>query len=105
MPGLGQKFLTNAFGATLAAAVGAAVPAAAQQACAPREMVHVRLAMLGERQIGIGLSGPRAMLELWASAASGTWTVLSVSPGGRACVVAAGTDWFSGRGLIAGVPG
>ena len=64
------------------------------QACAPRERVLDRLGTTyGETRRGAGLAGSQAMVELFASDATGTWTMTVTLPDGRMCLVASGTDW------------
>lgn len=37
----------------------------------------------------------QAVMEVWASEATGTYTVLLTQPNGISCIVAAGTDFFT----------
>lgn len=68
-------------------------PADAQMLCAPRERLVERLsADYSERQRGIGVRGPAAVYELWASD-GGSWTLLLTRPNGVSCLVADGTHW------------
>jgi hypothetical protein len=76
------------------AAFAAASPAAAQPVCGDHAgMVAQLIGTFGEAHRGAGLAGPRAVFEVWASDATGTWTILMVTPEGLACVVAAGNGW------------
>ncbi len=70
-------------------------PSPAQMACAERAGVVAKLdAKYGETQRGRGLAFPGAVFEVWASEATGTWTILKTTPNGWACVVAVGEDWL-----------
>lgn len=62
--------------------------------CAPRAAVVARLARdFGETPRGLGLAGPERLVEIFASASTGTWTLLRTAPDGTACLIAAGHDW------------
>jgi hypothetical protein len=82
--------------ALTAAAVLLALPGHAQGAdCGPRTSVIERLAsQFGETRRGIGLAmrGGR-VVEVFASEASGTWTITVTLPDGRTCLIASGRDW------------
>jgi len=70
--------------------------AAAQQNrnCAPREAVVERLATTyGESRQSIGLGERGVMIETFASANTGTWTITVTSPNGQTCLVASGRSW------------
>ena len=79
--------------AGLAALLGLAAPAAAQERCGPRAEV---IEMLGEdyeeTRRGVGLAGSTQVVEVFASAA-GSWTVLVTDAQGRSCLVASGHEW------------
>jgi len=49
----------------------------------------------GEARRGAGLAGPRVIYEIWASDATGTWTIMAVRPDGLACLIATGRHWFA----------
>ncbi|PLP60229.1 hypothetical protein CYK37_08115 [Mesorhizobium loti] len=69
------------------------LPAQAQVGCGMRDVIVARLGQLfQERQIGYGLVGQVAVVEIYVSAA-GTWTVLMTEAGGRTCIVGAGDGW------------
>jgi hypothetical protein len=62
--------------------------------CAEREMVVGRLAdRYGESPQGIGLGQDNSVLEVFASAETGTWTILVTLPNGLSCLVASGEAW------------
>ncbi|HEX2525351.1 MAG TPA: hypothetical protein VHL31_03490 [Geminicoccus sp.] len=46
-----------------------------------------------EEPVSLGLQSNGHLLQVFASAESGTWTIVSTAPSGTACVVAAGHDW------------
>src|SRR5210317_1312382 len=68
-------------------------PALAQQArnCGPRELVVSRLAEgYGETRQSMGLGANNAVIEVFASDESGTWTITVTTPNGMTCLVASG---------------
>jgi hypothetical protein len=85
--------------ACLAAAVllatAAAPPADAQlRQCGPRDsIVSALTARFGETRRGMGTAGPTAIVELYASAETGTWTVTVTMPDGMTCLIASGHGW------------
>jgi hypothetical protein len=76
----------------LACAVLLGTSANAQsQNCAPRDVVIDRLAsQYGETRQSIGLGANNAMVEVFASPTSGTWTITVTSAHGITCLVASG---------------
>jgi len=65
--------------------------AQAPQNCAPRATVLKQLAQrYGETRQSIGLGGNDALVELFASRDTGTWTITVTLPSGTTCIVAAG---------------
>ncbi|KNG94384.1 hypothetical protein [Pseudaestuariivita atlantica] len=82
-----MMFLT--FGLMTAAA---AAPALAQtRNCAPRDAVVDRLAdRFGETRQSIGLGANNAVVEVFASEETGTWTITVTMPNGISCLVASG---------------
>ena len=77
---------------SLACAVLFGSAATAQtQNCAPREVVVERLAdRFGETRQSMGLGANNAMVEVFASPTSGTWTIIVTSAHGITCLVASG---------------
>lgn len=72
-----------------------ATPVAAQQNCAPYEIVDERLqSQYGEqvRTAGIGDNGQSVVLQ-YANEETGTWTIVVLNPVGMACLVASGEAW------------
>lgn len=86
-----------------------ALPAAAQTApsnCGPHDRVLAGLARsYGEAPVMIGLGSNAALIEVTASDASGTWTIIVTTPDGRTCLVASGTSFELIPPPIPGVPG
>ena len=73
---------------------------AAQQAsaqsnnCAPRQMVLDRLAVkYGETRQSIGVASNNAVVEVFASAETGSWTITVTMPSGMTCLVASGQSF------------
>lgn len=82
-------FCTLIFGLLLALS-----PVEAQQNCAPRDHIILRLAtVFGEVRRGVGLSGNGSLVEIYASEATGTWTLVFTDAQGVSCLVAAGQSW------------
>ncbi len=62
--------------------------------CLPRAAIAEHLATrYGESRHGAGLQGAAAIIEIWTSRDTGTWTLLLTRPTGLSCVLGAGTDW------------
>ena len=81
---------------TAAAIALIATQAEAQQNrnCAPREAVAERLAKTyGESRQSIGLGEQGTMIETWASADTGTWTITVTTTDMMTCLVASGQSW------------
>jgi hypothetical protein len=47
----------------------------------------------GERPTSSGLADDGTIMQVFASASAGTWTMVSVDAGGTACVLATGQAW------------
>lgn len=59
--------------------------------CAPHSTVVERLAAgYGESRQSIALGANNSVVEIFASAETGTWTITVTSPGGPTCLVASG---------------
>jgi hypothetical protein len=77
----------------LAALTAVAPPAGAQSACGPREqLVRLLASQYKEDPVGMGLSQPGQVLEVFASS-NGSWTMVMTMPDGKACMIAAGDNW------------
>ena len=75
------------------AAIITSLPAYADS-CATRDVMVERLQNnFHEELTGGGLHGASAIVEVWASATTGTFTVISTDTTGEACILATGTDW------------
>jgi hypothetical protein len=80
------------------AAIGAALalstlPAQAQLVCGGHDDVIAGLAhAFQQRQIGYGVVGQAAIVEIYVSA-SGTWTMLITDVTGQSCILATGEGW------------
>lgn len=46
-----------------------------------------------ETPVSLGLQGNGNLLQVYSSARTGTWTVVSTMPSGIACILAAGDRW------------
>lgn len=59
--------------------------------CDSREAVTALLAeRYGETRRALGLAGEAAVMELYASDTTGTWTITMTLPDGRTCMMASG---------------
>ena len=64
--------------------------------CAPRDGVVAQLTQkYGETRRGIGMAGDTQMMELFASADTGSWTITVALPNGMMCLVATGNSYES----------
>ncbi len=80
--------------AGLAAAGPVTAAAAEMPPCAPRAELLAALAdRYGERPLAAGPTNGGALLELLARPDGTSWSLIIDMPGGRACLLAAGTDW------------
>lgn len=62
--------------------------------CAPREAVVDRLAQgYGESRKSMGLGANNAVVEVFASDETGTWTITVTTPNGLTCLVASGQSF------------
>ena len=75
--------------------------ARAQMAGGTRNSVGEKLGeKYGEVRRGGGLAGPTAIFEIWASEATGTWTILKTTPNGFTCIMAVGDGWHDDAGEL-----
>lgn len=75
--------------AALAACV--ALPAMAQENCAPRDVVTESLrSRYGESVQSMGMVANGTVLEMWANAETGTWSIMITRPDGISCLPASG---------------
>ncbi len=69
-------------------------PSRAAPQCAPHDVVTTSLATeFGEARRSIGLAQDNTVMELFAAADSGTWTLTVTMPNGMTCLVAAGNNF------------
>lgn len=62
--------------------------------CASRDVVVAQLSdKYGESRQSIGLGSNDAVVEMFASTSTGTWTITVTLPNGRTCIVAAGNSF------------
>ncbi len=62
--------------------------------CGPRaDVLGVLANKFTETRRGIGLAGPSSVVELFASATTGSWTVTVTLPDGRTCLLVSGEGW------------
>lgn len=84
-----KETLIFALGLTLLAAAGA--EGQTLRNCAQREVVVTRLAeTYGETRQSIGLGANNAVMEVFASTETGTWTITVTLPNGLTCLLASG---------------
>ena len=91
------------FVTALAVAVGlSAEPTAAQPPahaggappCKPwRELAAELGRRYAERPVALGLQSNGNLLQVFASEATGTWTLVTMHPSGTACLIGAGDSW------------
>ncbi|WP_298677425.1 hypothetical protein [uncultured Lentibacter sp.] len=68
--------------------------------CVAREIMVERLKTTYQEALsGGGLHGASAVVEVWTSPETGTFTVISTDTAGQACILATGTDW-QGQSLL-----
>ena len=80
---------------------GMATAAQAQTHCDTRAVVVEKLGKVyGEVRRGGGLSGLTEIFEIWASEATGSWTILKTTPNGIACIMAVGDGWHDDAGKL-----
>ena len=78
---------------TLLLAVSVGTAEAANN-CAPRDMVLERLeTKYGESRQSVGLGANNMVVETFASADTGSWTITVTRPDGMTCLVASGQSY------------
>ena len=86
-----RRMWMAAMAAGLCGLAGAAAAEGTGGNCAPRETVVQRLAEgYGETRQSVGLGANNAVVEVSASAESGTWTITVTLPSGLTCLIASG---------------
>lgn len=80
-----------------------AIPASGQEACGERAKFMTNLANnFNEQPVAMGLTNKGAVIEVFSSNKSGSWTFLVTMPSGITCVVASGSGWELLKIKIAG---
>ena len=70
------------------------ISAGAEELCASRDDVLRSLTeKYGESRQGVGLAHNRALMELFASSETGSWTITVTTPDGKTCLVATGQNF------------
>jgi hypothetical protein len=65
-----------------------------RQACAQRDKVIKKLEeKFGETLRSLGMHEDKAVIEIYSSEKTGTWTILVTRPDGTSCLLAAGQRW------------
>ena len=78
-------------GASIVLLAASQLQAQSQRQCAPRDAVVARLAeTYGESRQAIGLGGNNAVMEVFASEESGSWTITVTMVNGMTCLLASG---------------
>jgi len=87
-----RQFLALSLGVgAMILATGHAFAQQQNRNCADRARVIERLATAyGESRQSIGLGANNAVIEVFASTETGTWTITVTSPAGMTCLVASG---------------
>ena len=88
----------------LAFGVAALAPPAYAMTCAPRDGVVERLeTQYKETLTARGLQNAEALIEVFSSAETGSYTVLISRADGISCIVSTGTHWLATKPVPAGV--
>jgi hypothetical protein len=83
-------------GAILTAGAAAATPPAptARQVCHPYKEIAAKLGRAyAETPVSLGLQSNGRLIQVFASQASGSWTIVAITPDGIGCILAVGTSW------------
>ncbi|WP_240790358.1 hypothetical protein [Rhodobacter sp. SY28-1] len=87
-----QQMFTLSFGLAAVLAVPQIVHSAPQ--CDSREAVISLLAdRYGETRRSVGIAGQAAVMELFASQETGTWSITMTLPHGMMCLMASGSNY------------
>ncbi|WP_109313839.1 MULTISPECIES: hypothetical protein [Ruegeria] len=86
------------FAITLTFGMAATAPPAFAKSCAQREHVVAKLQSSYSEELVFGglqkTRGASAVMEVWTSKETGSYTVLVTQANGISCIVAVGTDFF-----------
>jgi hypothetical protein len=89
-----RTMIAMTMGLGLMALAASQAQAETPQNCAPRPVVLEQLATgFGETRQGIGLGAQGVVIEVFASARTGTWTIIATMPDGITCLIAAGENY------------
>jgi hypothetical protein len=87
-----QQLFALSFG--LAAVLAAAQVAQGAPQCDSREALTALLAdRYRETRRAVGIAGQAAVMELYASDETGTWSIAIILPDGRMCLMASGSNY------------
>lgn len=76
-----------------------------QMICGNRDEIVGQLGQkYGETRRSVGVTGRRGVVEVFASDATGSWTILLTNPQGLTCLMAAGEDFEADPVETAGSP-
>ena len=80
-----------AMAAAVAAAAGGPATAQPQMVCGERDAIVAQLERkYGETRRSVGLQQGRALVEVYASEKTGSWTILVTDTAGKSCLMATG---------------
>lgn len=92
-------------GLALTFGMAATAPPALAATCGLRDTLVEQLEAKYAEQLAFGglqeVRGQQSVMEVWASAETGTFTVLLTQANGISCIVAAGTDFFEAEPRLA----
>ena len=78
----------------LAHPAGADAPPTMRLPCHDYDKMAAHLAVkYSEKPVAFGMQSNGNLLQVFASKDTGSWTILSVSPKGTSCILAAGKSW------------
>lgn len=93
---MSKRFGMSIAGLTLAAVAFTGTNAQAQMVCGKRESIIAQLEKkYGETRRSVGLQQGRGIVEIYASAETGSWTILVTDTRGKSCLMAAGEAYQS----------
>jgi len=88
---MAQTPLFIALSLGLSALIASPLVAQGARNCGPRDTVMIQLAeRFGETRQAMGLGANNAVIEVFASRDSGTWTITATLPNGLTCMIASG---------------
>jgi hypothetical protein len=81
------------------------LPSKAEMACGERDEIIAKLSdEFNEKRVGMGLGHDGQVVEVYASGASGSWTMLVTFPTRQTCLYGAGEAWQQNRPAQTQVP-